>query len=119
MALKTVSCRRQRLNAGKAGPSTCHEGKYHTGRESHALKILVDREILEILSEEETLQLELEEVGFSDEITVGREHSLEGTACAKALSLERGWDAQGPGHSQRPVWLEFSEQAEGNTRGDF
>ena len=42
VALKTVSCRRQRLNAGKAGPSTCHEGKYHTGRESHALKTLVD-----------------------------------------------------------------------------
>ena len=45
---------------------------------------------------------------FSNEVTVGREHSLEEIACAKALSLERGWDAQGPGHSQRPVWLELS-----------
>ena len=47
-------------------------------------------------------------MGFSDEVTVGREHSLEETAFAKAMSLERGWDAQGPGHSQRPVWLELS-----------
>ena len=47
-------------------------------------------------------------MGFSNEVTVGREHFLEETACAKALSLERGWDAQGPGHSQRPVWLELS-----------
>ena len=68
----------------------------------------------EILSEVETLQLEPEEAGFSEEVTVGREHSLEETAFAKAMSLERGWDAQGPGHSQRLVWLELSEQAEGN-----
>ena len=73
----------------------------------------------EILSKEEAFQLEPEEAGFSEEVTVGREHSLEETACAKALSLERGWDAQGPGHSQRPVWLELSEQADGNTRADF
>ena len=44
---------------------------------------------------------------------------LEETACAKALSLESGWDAQGPDHSQRPMRLELSEQAEGDTRGDF
>lgn len=62
------------LNAGKAGQSTCREGKHHTWRECHALKILVDGEIREILSEEETLQLEPEEAGFSEEVTVGREH---------------------------------------------
>ena len=43
--------------------------------ESHTLKILVDGEIQEILSEEETLQLEPEDVGFSEDVTVGREQS--------------------------------------------
>ena len=38
------------------------------------------------------------------------------TACAKALKHERGWDAQGPDHYQRPVWLELSEQAKGNNQ---
>ena len=36
---------------------------------------IVDGEIQEILSEEETLQLEPEDVGFSEEVTVGKEHS--------------------------------------------
>ena len=42
--------------------------------ESNTLKIWVDREILEIVSEEETLQLEPEEVGFIEEVIVGTEH---------------------------------------------
>ena len=42
--------------------------------ESNTLKIWVDWEILEIVSEEETLQLEPEEVGFSEEVIVGTEH---------------------------------------------
>ena len=42
--------------------------------ESNTLKIWVDWEILEIVSEEETLQLEPEEVGFIEEVIVGTEH---------------------------------------------
>ena len=41
---------------------------------------------------------------------------LEETAGAKALSHERGWDAQGPDHYQRPMWLKLSEQAKDDTR---
>ena len=62
------------FNAGKPGRTTYCEGKHSTRRESNTLKIGVDREILEIVSEEETLQLEPEEVGFIEEVIVGTEH---------------------------------------------
>ena len=35
---------------------------------------------------------------------------MEETACAKAMSHERGWDAQGCDHYRRPVWLKLSRQ---------
>ena len=63
------------LNASKPGQPTCHEGKHNTWRESNAPKIYVDWGIREILSKEETLQLEPEEAGFGEVGTVGREHS--------------------------------------------
>ena len=71
----TVSHRRQMLNAGKPGRTTCHEGKHHIQRKNHVLKILVDWGMREILSKEEAFQLEPEEAGFSEEVIVGREHS--------------------------------------------
>ena len=46
------------IERGKPGGTTSCEGK--CCEESNALKILVDREILEIVSKEETLQLEPE-----------------------------------------------------------